>query len=191
MPKGRKRSGGPRTDMLANPDKIIEYANCMAMSSARTAESYIHVEADDLAGAAILAAVKGQPMRYGIIDELRRTGCRNSYDRQTGRLNVYDHRREQLDESHDIGEEPDYLIRLALKRCGVLMLDCLPPRLRRVILLRYWHCLSQVEVARVFGLTVCNNGNSAPRISQLEKKACKIIAEELARRGIRSMRHVI
>lgn len=80
--------------------------------------------------------------------------------------------------------ESDYVVPLALKRCGVLMLDCLPERLRRVIMLRYWHGLTQKEVALEMDL-------SFGRISQLERDACRIIARELARRGIRSMRDVI
>ncbi len=160
---------------------MIQQAEKMAMAFARSAESRVHVEASDLAGAALLAHVQGRAMRYGIVDELRRL-----YGRESNPRPLVD----QLSESYQGTVEPDYIVPLALKRCGVLMLDCLPERLRRLIMLRYWHGLSQVETGRELGFTV-SGGVACCRVSQLEKQACGIIARELRRRGIRSMRDVI
>lgn len=168
--------------MLANPDKIIQQANSIATVYQRASESSIHVEVSDLASAGILAAVRGRPIQYGIIDELRKVG---------GRTGVIDKRQFQIPESHDHGVEPEYVVRLALKRCGVIMLDCLPPRLRKVILLRYWHCLKQAEVGVIMGFAVTNDGLTCGRVSQLERQACQIIKTELEKRGIKSLRHVI
>lgn len=78
----------------------------------------------------------------------------------------------------------DYYARTALHKCGVLMLNCLHESRRRVIMLRYWHGLTQAETAAELGLT-------PGRIGQIEREACKLIAEELKRRGIKSMRDVI
>jgi DNA-directed RNA polymerase specialized sigma24 family protein len=84
----------------------------------------------------------------------------------------------------DRADSDDYITRLALKRCGVVMLDILPARLRRIMLLRYWHGLSQSEAARESKL-------SSTRMAQLEQQAVKLIRAELARRGIKSLRDVI
>jgi RNA polymerase sigma factor (sigma-70 family) len=97
-------------------------------------------------------------------------------------------RRPAFERSHlplqDVPIDPEYVAKLALKRCGVIMLEALPPRYRKLMLLRYWHQLSNAETAREMGVSPC-------RVSQIEKLACKIIAAELERRGIRSLRDVV
>lgn len=80
--------------------------------------------------------------------------------------------------------EPDAVVRLALKRCGVLMLESLPARLRKVLLLRYWHNLNNAETADQMKV-------STGRISQMEKRAAELLRAELERRGIKSLRDVI
>ena len=97
---------------------------------------------------------------------------------------------EQFGKDYDAPVDCDYVARLALKRCGVLMLECLPKKLRRLMILRYWHDLSQLETGRLLGYAIVN-GRSCPRVSQLELLACKMIAKELERRGIKSMRDLV
>ncbi len=165
---------------------MIGHATRLATAYAVHVEPRMHVEVDDLAGAALLAKAQGRRLENGIVDELRKIGGRSS--RVSHRQLIHsrsDKLQGQIGEGFDMaGPEPQYVVRLALKRCGVLMLDCLPERERRVMLLRYWHDLTQAEAAAELGVT-------PGRVGQIERAACKVIAAELARRGIRSMRDVV
>lgn len=80
--------------------------------------------------------------------------------------------------------EDDNIVRLALKRCGVLMLGCLNDKQRRVMMLLYWHGLTAKETASEIGI-------STMTVFFHRKNACKVIAAQLALRGIKSMRDVI
>lgn len=177
---------------------MIAYADRIAGSMRALISSRFHVEHDDLAGAAILGAIQGRPMKYAVIDEIRKIGGR-------GHGNLVDpvkHRRVfQLHEDYDRAAHPKCIVGLALKRCGVIMLEFLKaipknpitqggawkfkPELRyNVIMLRYWHQLNQRETADQLGL-------SQERIGQIEREACKLIRAELERRGIKSLRDVV
>jgi DNA-directed RNA polymerase specialized sigma24 family protein len=193
---------------------MIAQAKRAAACGADIARSRFFVEADDLVGPAIMAALAGRPMRFGVIDGLRSLGGRlgNSTvarrSGQTGAASKF--LAHQFEEKQEVGTaEPNYIARLALKRCGVLILDCLPPRLRKVMLLRYWHDLTQVEVGRIMGFTITETARptskgasrshfpkgtiwrNCSRVQQLEREAIELIRGELQRRGIRSMRDLM
>ena len=138
----------------------------------------LHFEHSDMVDAGILGHYEGRPIKYAILDERRRMGGNRAGRSTFQALN-------QLQANTDrVVPTPKYIARLALKRCGVLMLDILPQRLRRVMLLRYWHELTQKEVSLELGVT-------AGRVSQIETQSCAILARELRRRGIRSLMDVI
>jgi DNA-directed RNA polymerase specialized sigma24 family protein len=129
------------------------------------------IDREDIASAAILACVR-TPTRYvrgAVIDAIRSVVLRQE---------------DQLSAANCEPVEPDYVARLALKRCGVLMLNCLHPTRRRVILLRYWWMLTQAETAVELGI-------SPGRVGQLEREACAQLRCVLEERGIRSMRDVV
>lgn len=195
MQESGKRDRCASPDLLENPDKMIRNAEAAARTFANSVRSRFFVEADDLAGPAIMAGLAGRPMKLGIIDELRRIGGRDVPNAEAS-LRRGSHRTNfllsQFPENAVVGiGEPKYIAQLALKKCGVLMLDCLPEKLRRVIMLRYWHGLTQIEVGREMGFALGKNGRNCGRVSQLEMQACALIAAELKRRGIRSMRDVM
>lgn len=171
---------------------MILKATAAATSLAAAVRSRFFIEADDLVGPAIMAGLAGRPLKFGIIDELRKLGGRRTASPVSELRGKHVHFLANQFGEHDVVgiAEPKYTVQLALKKCGVLMLSCLPERHRKVIMLRYWHQLSQFEVGQLMGFTTFPPG-SCPRVSQLETEACRIIARELALRGIRSMRDVI
>lgn len=95
-----------------------------------------------------------------------------------------DEGREHENSAIEDPRDADNLVRLALKRCGVLMLGCLNEKQRRVMMLLYWHGLTAKEAAAEIGI-------STMTLFFHRKNACRVIAAELARRGIKSMRDVI
>jgi DNA-directed RNA polymerase specialized sigma24 family protein len=145
----------------------------------------VYVELDDVnsfvLGYATIRILKGgKPSLRGLAIDYCRTlgGDQRKRSAHTRFLH------EQLPHDFDRADSNDNTARLALKRCGVVMLDSLPARLRKIMLLRYWHGLSQSETARESKL-------SPARVHQLEQQAAKLIRAELARRGIKSLRDVM
>lgn len=178
---------------------MIGMANVLAARYVPAVASRFHVEKDDLVGPALLAVVKGRKkMQHAIIDELRRIGGDPRYP--THRTNFV---HEQIPPRIVERSEPEgETARIALKRCGVLMVECLKhrqpkkvgaiggghrlkPKLRyKIIMLRYWHQLNQTETALYLGLT-------PSRVAQIEREALGVLREELERRGIKSLRDVV
>jgi len=147
---------------------------------------------EDATGAALLRVVasahridpENQPRAFivaqaigGARDYMRKQGCHGTVGSKRGTV---------VEHAAFTGQEPapgNLLEAMALEKCGLAMLGMLSDRLRRVVLLRYWHDLTIREVAAEMSLSI-------PRIHQLLTKAHRIIKTELEARGVHGMADV-